>query len=83
MCIMHKKGVVQAYYNLSILPCFCPYISRFSGRGRWILCVVADVAEIIVSMAMQNGHGPKNFVRALRALTHLRLATMHPNLGVL
>ena len=44
--------------------------------------MVADVAKI-VSVATQNGRGPKNFVRALRALTHLRLATMHPNLGAL
>ena len=45
--------------NLSILR-VCQYVSRFSGRGRWILCIVVDVAEI-VGVAMQKWAWPPNF----------------------
>ena len=45
-----------------------PYISRFSGRGRWILCVVADVAEI-VGVAMRKWAWPQNFARLFEKTT--------------
>ena len=34
-------------------------ISRFSGRGRWILCIVTDVAEIVGVAMQRNGCGLK------------------------
>ena len=67
--VLCTKGVWHKP-NLSILPCFCPYITRFSGRGRWILCVVTDGAEI-VGVAMQKKWAwPQTFARVSLSVPH-------------
>ena len=71
--VLCTKGVWHKP-NLSILPRVCPYISRFSGRGRWILCVVVDVAEIVGVAMPKMGVAPK--FRICPASILIRLATM-------
>ena len=64
--------------NLSILPYFCPYISRFSGRGRWIFMHSRGRCQI-VGVAMQKWAWPQNYARVSSSVPHpflIRLATM-------
>ena len=70
-----QKGCGTILTFNSILPYFCSYISRFSARGRWILCVIVDVAEIVGVAMKKNGCGPKIFAREAH-LFLTRLATM-------